>query len=61
VVLIDTPPWNFGADAQIIAARAGATVLVARQDRTSIRSIGTIVSALRDSGTHLVGSVVNQF
>jgi protein-tyrosine kinase len=61
VVLIDTPPWDFGADAQIVAARAGASVLIARQDRTSIRSIANIVSALRDCGTHLVGSVVNQF
>jgi protein-tyrosine kinase len=61
VVLIDTPPWDFGADAQIVAARAGASVLIARQDRTSIRSIANIVTALRDCGTHLVGSVVNQF
>jgi Mrp family chromosome partitioning ATPase len=60
VVLIDTPPWSFGADAQIVAARAGACILVARQNGTSIRSVGTIVDALRDGGTHLVGSVVNQ-
>ena len=61
VVLIDTPPWDDGADAQIIAARAGASILVTRQDRTSIRSIAAIVTALRECGAHLVGSVVNQF
>jgi receptor protein-tyrosine kinase len=60
VVLIDTPPWDDGADAQIIAARAGASILVTRQDRTSIRSIADIVTALRECGAHLVGSVVNQ-
>jgi receptor protein-tyrosine kinase len=60
VVLIDTPPWDDGADAQIIAARAGASILVTRQDRTSIRSIAAIVTALRECGAHLVGSVVNQ-
>ncbi len=61
VVLIDTPPWDDGADAQIIAARAGASILVTRQDRTSIRSISAIVTALRDCSAHLVGSVVNQY
>ncbi len=61
VVLIDTPPWDDGADAQIIAARAGASILVTRQDRTSIRSISAIVTALRECGAHLVGSVVNQY
>lgn len=61
VVLIDTPPWDYGADAQIVSARAGASILITRQDRTSIRSIANIVAALRDCGTHLVGSVVNQF
>ncbi len=61
VVLIDTPPWDYGADAQIVAARSSASVLVTRQDQTSIRSISNIVAALRDCGTHLVGSVVNQY
>jgi Mrp family chromosome partitioning ATPase len=60
VVLIDTPPWDQGADAQIVSARAGASVLVARQDRTSIRAIGYLVASLRDCGSHLVGSIVNQ-
>lgn len=60
VVLIDTPPWDYGADAQIVSARAGAAVLVARQDCSSIRSVSGIVTAMRDTGTHLVGSIVNQ-
>lgn len=61
VILIDTPPWDYGADAQIVSARSGASILVTRQDRTSIRSIAGIVAALRDCGTHLVGSVVNEY
>lgn len=61
VVLIDTPPWDDGADAQIVAARAGASILITRQDRTSIRSIAAIVTALRECGAHLVGSVVNEY
>ncbi len=61
VILIDTPPWDYGADAQIVAARAGASILVTRQNRTSIRSIAGMVTALRECGTHLVGSVVNQY
>ena len=61
VILIDTPPWDYGADAQIIAARAGASILIARQNQTSIRSIAGMVTALRECGAHLVGSVVNEF
>ena len=61
IVLIDCPAWDAGADAQAIAVRAGATVLVTRQDHTSIRTINTIVGALRDCASPLIGSVVNRY
>ena len=61
VVLIDSPPWSAGADAQAIAVRAGATVLVTRQNHTPIRSISNIVASLRDCASPLIGSVVNQY
>jgi protein-tyrosine kinase len=60
VIIIDTPPWDLGADAQIVAARAKAAVLVARPHHASIRSVAHLVASLRDCGTHLIGSVANQ-
>ena len=60
VVLIDSPAWASGADAQIVSARAGAAVLVTRKDHTSLRAVGDLVGSLRDCGTHLIGSIVNQ-
>lgn len=61
VVLIDSAPWSAGADAQAIAVRAGASVLVTRQDHTPIRSISGIVASLRDCASPLIGSVVNRY
>ena len=61
VVIVDTPSCESGADAQIVAARAGAAVLVARQDHTQIRNLAHFVQSLRSNGTQLLGSVANQF
>ncbi len=60
VIIIDTPPWSRGADAQIISARAKAAVLVARRDSTPIRAIAQIAESMRECGAQLVGSVTNR-
>ncbi len=61
VVLIDTPAWSEGADAQIIAARAGAAILVTRQDYTSVNAATNFVETLGQSGCQVLGAVMNQF
>ena len=61
VVLIDTPSWTEGADAQIIASRAGAALLVARLDHTSINAATNFVETLGQSGCRVLGSVLNKF
>lgn len=59
VVIIDSPPVNGFADAQIIAARAGATVLVTRAQRSDARVSRQAVQALKDSGARVCGAVLN--
>ncbi len=60
VVLIDTPAAETCADALLIAARAGAAMLVARRHRSPLRSVGDLSRRLQDAGAAVVGSVMNQ-
>lgn len=60
VVLIDTPPCERFADAEIISARAGAALLVARKNRSPMRRLNDLARRLQDTGVAVVGSVLNQ-
>ena len=59
VVLIDTPAGADYADAELIAARAGAALLVARKNTTLLPQAIQLAQRLQDSGVALVGSVLN--
>lgn len=58
-ILIDTPPASQCADAQTVAVRAGAALIVARQNRSSMPQMARFAQSLRDFGVTLVGSVLN--
>lgn len=59
VVLIDTPAAADYADAQTIAARAGAALMVARKNQSALPAMSRITRSLQDSGVTLVGAVLN--
>lgn len=59
VVILDTPPAMACADAHTVAARAGAALIVARQDRSSMAQMAQFTHSLREFGVTLVGSVLN--
>lgn len=59
VMIIDTPAASVCADAQTVAARAGAALIVARQDKSSMPQLARLTRSLRDFGVTLVGSVLN--
>lgn len=59
VVIIDTPPAMACADAHTVAVRAGAALIVARQDASSMTQMAQCTSSLREFGVTLVGSVLN--
>lgn len=59
VIIIDTPPASVCADAHTVAVRAGAALVVARQDKSSMSKIAQFTHSLRDFGVTLVGSVLN--
>ncbi|HSY29563.1 MAG TPA: chain length determinant protein tyrosine kinase EpsG [Burkholderiaceae bacterium] len=61
VVLIDTPPCSEYADAQNIAARTGATVMVARKHKTRVELVREHTMLMMQSGAQVVGTLLNEF
>lgn len=59
VLIIDTPAGTDYADAEIIASRAGAAVVVTRKNRSSVPDAALLARRLQDSGVALVGSILN--
>jgi protein-tyrosine kinase len=59
VVLIDTSSTSWGADANLIAARSGAALAIARTSATKLSAFGDLVKALTRVGVTVVGSVLN--
>ncbi|MDO9197561.1 chain length determinant protein tyrosine kinase EpsG [Rhodoferax sp.] len=59
VILIDTPNGSDFADAEIIASRAGAALMVARKNKSLVPQAALLARRLQDSGVALVGSVLN--
>jgi protein-tyrosine kinase len=59
VILIDTPPADACADAATVAARAGAALVLACRDRSSVPRIAGLADDLREFGVTIVGAVLN--
>ena len=59
VILIDTPAADGHADASTIAARAGAALMLACRDATSVPRVSHLAENLRQFGVTIVGAVLN--
>lgn len=59
VIIIDTPAAQQCADAHTVAVRAGAALMVARQNKSSVPQMAQFTHGLREFGVTLVGSVLN--
>lgn len=60
VVLIDSPAYGTAADVQVIAARAGAALLVSRPHAAALGEVSALVSALEQGRATLLGAVANR-
>ena len=58
-VIIDTPPINTVADAQIISTFVDGVVLVARSGKTTADELNAATAAVRRAGGNLCGIVLN--
>jgi protein-tyrosine kinase len=61
VVLIDTPAVDGVSDAEIIAARAGASLMVVRKNRSPLRGVSEVARRLQDTGVAVVGTMLNHY
>jgi protein-tyrosine kinase len=61
LIIIDTPAASEVADAQILAARAGAAIMMARRNHTRRKALRSAVQNLLHSGTNVIGTVINEY
>lgn len=59
-ILIDTPSAQQSSDAQVIAQRAGAAIVVGRNGRTRSSEIAQLAAILGHGGTRVLGATLNQ-
>jgi len=60
VVLLDTPAWSEGLDAESVCRRTRAAALVVRANQTTARSAQQFVAALREAQAQVLGLVFNR-
>ena len=58
-VIIDAPPVTVVTDAQILGALCNVTILVVRASKSTKHTSKRAIEALRSTGAHLLGVVVN--
>lgn len=61
IILIDTPAFDIGADAEIIASRARGALVVARKDLAQASVARQLREDLAGSGVTLCGAVLNDY
>jgi protein-tyrosine kinase len=61
VVIIDTAAGVRGADARIVAARAGGALLVARREHSTVAELLQLQGGAGSYGVQIVGSILNQY
>jgi len=61
VILIDTPAGSECSDAQMVSGRAGAALVVTRQNASHVNHVHDLIGALGEARVHVVGTVLNNF
>ncbi len=61
VIIVDTPACGDNADAQTIAVRSGAALLLARSNHTQAMRLQDSVQRLRQASAEIVGTVLTVF
>lgn len=58
-VLVDTPAAVHGSDAELIASRAGAALVIARRDSTEAAGVGKLLQRLKKRSVNVAGVMMN--
>ncbi len=60
-VIVDTPAATYGADCQVIAARCGAALVMARKNTSRLAALQDLTGAIANGPAILAGVIVNEF
>lgn len=60
-VVVDTPAAVYGSDCAVIAARCGAALVIARQNRSAVNMLESLVGNLAETPAVVAGVIVNEF
>lgn len=60
-VIVDTPAAAQGTDGPVIAAKCGAAIIIARQNKTRIPDLQQVTRSVSMSSARLLGTIVNEF
>ncbi len=60
VIILNTAPLNRSLDAQLVAAHAGAALVVVQKDVSHLKDIESICDNLRGFGVRMLGAVLRQ-
>lgn len=60
-VVVDTPAAVYGTDSQVIAARCGSALIVARKNVSRVAALQDLVGALSASPAQVAGVIVNEY
>ena len=60
VIVIDTPATSVGADAHLLSARAGSTLIVGRLHVTGLDEIGRLSRKFTQQNVQVIGTIVNE-
>ena len=60
-VVIDSPAAVFGSDAAVIAAKAGAALVIARKGRSRMGALQDLVAMLSETPAKLAGVIMNEY
>jgi len=60
-IIVDTPASSLGTDGAVIAARCGAGLIIARQDKSQLDAIENLVRTVQIGSAQIVGTVINEF
>lgn len=60
-VVVDTPAACYGSDAAVIAARSGAVLIVARENKARVSALQDLATNLSETPAVLLGVIYNEF
>jgi chain length determinant protein tyrosine kinase EpsG len=60
LIIVDTPPLTENSDAEIIAARSGAALMITRKNHTRPARLRSALSGLTRAGVKIIGTVLNE-